>query len=112
MKIETKKLLYDVQTACTEILAFISGKTRAEYLDDILLRRAVERDVEIIGEALSLMRTIDATSFERIPDASRIVGMRHRLIHGYAQVNDDIVWDAVQLDIPPLLQLVQDLLAE
>ena len=112
MKIETKKLLFDVQTACTEILAFISGRTRDEYLDDILLRRAVERDLEIVGEAMSLIRTIDAATFKRIPDASRIVGMRHRLIHAYAQVDDGIVWDTAQHDIPPLLQLARDLLDE
>ena len=96
MNRETKKYLFDVLTACNEIAAFIKGKTRDDYLIDPLLRRAVERDLEIIGEAMVQLRDIDEPTVRSIPDAQRMIGMRHRLIHAYAQVNDDIVWDTAQ----------------
>lgn len=107
-----KKLLFDILTACNEITAFVAGKTGKEYRDDRLLRRAVERDLEIIGEAMSQLRAIDADTTNRIPDAPRIIAMRHRLIHAYGQVNDEVVWDTVQNNIPALRSIVQQLLDE
>lgn len=109
---QTKKLLFDIQTACHEISAFLAGKTHDDYLRDLQLRRAVERDLEIIGEALTQLRQLDLSTFDRIPDASLIVGMRNRLIHGYATVNSTLVWDAVTEDLPPLQIVVQQLLQE
>jgi uncharacterized protein with HEPN domain len=108
----TKKLLFDILIACTEIVSFTENKTRESYLADVLIRRAVERDFEIIGEAMGQLRALDGELFNQITDGPRIVGMRNRLIHAYAQVNDDVVWDVVQQNIPKLLAEVQILLTE
>jgi uncharacterized protein with HEPN domain len=59
---------------------------------------------------MSQLRTIDSATFDSIPDGARIVAMRHRLIHTYAQVNDDIVWDTTMQDIPTLRDVVREML--
>jgi uncharacterized protein with HEPN domain len=61
-----------------------------------LLRSAVERQLEIIGEALSRAAEDDKTLIDRIPELPRIVGLRNRIIYGYDSGNDEIVWDVVQ----------------
>ena len=109
---ETKKLLFDIATACNEIESFIADKTQSDYIDTLLLRRGIERDLEIIGEAMNQLRVVDAATFNLVPNGHRIVGMRHRLIHAYGQINDYIVWDTVQSDIPELAQVVKKLLEE
>lgn len=62
MSDKDKKYLFDVLTACDEISSFISGKTRQDYKADALLRRGVERDLEIIGEALSRLREMEPSA--------------------------------------------------
>jgi uncharacterized protein with HEPN domain len=88
----------------------VAGKTQDDYYADTLVRRAVERDLEIIGEAVSQLRTFDPDTAALLPNLNQMVGMRHRLIHAYAQVNDDIVWDTAQNDIPRLRDIVATLL--
>lgn len=110
MNRESKKYLFDVLAACDEIASFVRGESHESYVSNALLRRAVERDVEIIGEALAQLRSADTETAASVPDSSRIIGMRHRLIHGYAEVDDDIVWDAANHDIPELADIVRTLL--
>jgi uncharacterized protein with HEPN domain len=72
----------------------------------------VERQFEIVGEALSqLIETFPEVS-ERITDARRIIAFRNRLIHGYASVADDIVWGIVEGYLPKLKEEIQQLLEE
>jgi uncharacterized protein with HEPN domain len=59
MNHRSNKLLFDLLTTCQEITSFLAGKTRDEYFNDNLLRRAVERDLEIVGEAVSQLRSVD-----------------------------------------------------
>lgn len=61
---------------------------------------------------MSQLRDIDVNITNRIPNASRIIAMRHRLIHAYGQVNDEIVWDSVQSNLPELRSFIQQLLDE
>jgi uncharacterized protein with HEPN domain len=58
-----------------------------------MLRRAVEREFEIIGEALNQLNKIDQNL--PVSNKSLIVGMRNRVIHGYDKVDDEIVWGAI-----------------
>ena len=110
MKPTSKKYLFDIKIACDEIAEFVVGKSRDDYFADTLLRRAVERDLEIIGEAVNQLRSSDPETAQLIPNLGQMVGMRHRLIHAYVQVNDDIVWDTAQQDIPRLRDVVVVLL--
>lgn len=110
MKQSSKKYLFDIKVACDEIAEFVAGKSQDDYFADTLLRRGVERDIEIIGEAVSQLRDSDPDTAARLPNLNQMVGMRHRLIHAYAQVNDDIVWDTARSDIPRLREIVASLL--
>lgn len=110
MKQSSKKYLFDIKMACDEIAEFVAGKSQDDYFADTLLRRGVERDIEIIGEAVNQLRSSDPDTAQLIPNLGQMVGMRHRLIHAYAQVNDDIVWDTARHGIPKLRDVVADLL--
>jgi len=96
------KLLYDVKLAIDEIDTFFQAepKTYENYKNNILLRRAVERNLEIIGEAMNRILR-DEPSFP-IENAIRIVGLRNQIIHGYDSVSDETIWGVVTLHIPKL----------
>lgn len=110
MRLEVKKCLEDIRQAAELILQFTSGRTFAEYHDDALLRSAVERQFEIIGEAVNRLTKIDATIAAGLPDAPRIVAFRNILIHAYDVVDNHVVWDVVQDNLAPLLARVSTLL--
>ncbi|MHC4579372.1 MAG: HepT-like ribonuclease domain-containing protein [Planctomycetota bacterium] len=101
-----------MRRAAELILQFTAGKQKSEYSETPLLRSAVERQFEIVGEALARLRREDPEVGNRIPNHRRIIAFRNILIHGYDAVDDDVVWDVVQRDLPTLLELVQSLLAE
>lgn len=105
-------LLWDLLTATTRIQGFVAGKTWDDYAADILLRSGVERQFEIAGEAMSVLRKEDPETAARVPDVHRIVGMRNVLIHGYAEINDLTVWRTATGDLQSLVQAVEALLAE
>jgi uncharacterized protein with HEPN domain len=110
MQLEAKKLLEDVRQACEEILAFTNGKTFKDYKRDRLLRSGVERQFEIIGEALNhLVKTAPAVA-DQVSHYKRIISFRNILIHGYDLVEDTVVWDVVVKDLPLLHSQVIKLL--
>ncbi|MCS7306733.1 MAG: DUF86 domain-containing protein [Thermoguttaceae bacterium] len=110
MRCETKKYLYDIQKAAENIQTFVAGKTFSDYQQDVMLRSAVERQFGIIGEALVQMTKIDLPTAAQIPEYRRIIAFRNILIHGYAEVDDRIVWDIICEKLPVLLGAVQKLL--
>ncbi|CAA9586505.1 MAG: Protein of unknown function DUF86, BT0167 group [uncultured Thermomicrobiales bacterium] len=84
------------------IAGFIDRVDVLAYTDSRLHRRAVEREFEIIGEALSIAARLDQTLEGRIPDLRNAIKLRHRVIHGYETVDDTIVWTAAKEDLPRL----------
>jgi uncharacterized protein with HEPN domain len=88
------------------------GKSFVDFDSDLVLRSAVERQFEILGEALNRLARLDAALAARIPDLRLIVAFRNILIHGYASIDRARVWRAVQHDLPPLQATLVDLLAE
>lgn len=111
MQPESLKPLQDIRAAAEYILKKTSGKTKDDYLSDDLLRPAVERHFEIIGEALTRLRRDSATLFQ-IPDQKQIIAFRNLLIHGYDAVDSNRVWDAIENSLPALHQCVVQLLSE
>ncbi len=109
MELIQRKLLADIIEAIDAIDHHLQGRrVFAEYLDDRTRRRAVERELEIIGEAVSkLLRS--APDFP-LSYARQIVDMRNRVIHAYDTVDNIIVWKTIMKDIPVLRAEAQALL--
>jgi uncharacterized protein with HEPN domain len=97
------KRLEDAIEACERVQGFLNSIPIDTFLGSELLRSAVERQLEIIGEALNAASKEDKSFAEMIPDLPRIVGLRNRLIHGYDAVDAEIVWDVVKHNVPILL---------
>lgn len=93
---------HDLLTAISEIRGFIKDRTLEELLSDRAFQLILEREFEIIGEALFRIRNLDARTFEQIPSAHRIVGMRNILAHGYDRVDYEILWDAANHELEAL----------
>lgn len=110
MQLESKKFLEDMRRAADLIAKFTVGKTVDHYGNDELLRSAVERQFEIIGEALKRLAAMDEATASRIGGRKRIVAFRNILVHGYDMVDDHVVWDVVQNHLPVLLREVMALL--
>jgi uncharacterized protein with HEPN domain len=96
MELEAKKLVYDIDRAIELIVSFTRGKRSEDYTSDPLVRSAVERQFEIIGEALNRLTRVDPELASRISEYRRIIAFRNILAHGYDAVSDETVWDIVQ----------------
>ena len=112
MQPESPKFLEDIRAAAGYILEKTRDKSVEDYLSDDLLKPAVERHFEIIGEALNRLKRCDLTLAERISDHERIIAFRNVLIHGYDAIDDHRVWDAIEHSLPTMLQEVEFLLRE
>jgi uncharacterized protein with HEPN domain len=109
MQREIHKYLYDIRESIESIDSYLKNKRDfSEYKSDKLLRRGIEREIEIIGEATSRILKIDPNI--QIPDSRRIVDLRNWVIHGYDTVDDVIIWGIIINDIPRLKIQVNSLL--
>ncbi len=109
---DVRKLLFDVEKACGLIQKFVEGITLEAFVEDKLLQSAVERQSEILGEALKKALELDPSLADRVSDVRRIVAFRNRLIHGYADVSPQIVWGIAKTDVPRLLAEVQAIMGK
>lgn len=112
MNNRTRKLLFDVLESGRSIRGWCQDRTFAEYEANRQLRRAVEREFEIIGEALNHLSQDDPATAARIDRLPRIVGFRNRIIHGYNTVDDATVWGVIDKHLATLLAKVEALLQE
>ena len=110
MNDEIRKNLVDILNAAEEIQGFTQGMDFKAYQNSPVTQRAVERDFEIIGEALTRVKRIDEELLERISEHSRIIGFRNILIHGYDIVDEMIVWNAVENHLPTLMREIHGIL--
>src|SRR3954454_9655561 len=112
MRRDPRMYLWDMQQATSHIVQFAAERTFDDYVADVMFRSAVERQFEIIGEAMTQLAKLDPALAARIPDHRGIIGFRNILIHGYAIINDETVWQAVETNLPILLRELDALLAE
>ena len=107
-----KAHLYDISTAIDEIQSFFEQIPRRfdEYGKNLMLRRAIERNVGIIGEAVN--KIIKNNPEIEISNARAIIATRNRVIHDYAAVTDDVMWKIVINDLPKLKTEIDSLMAE
>jgi uncharacterized protein with HEPN domain len=101
MRLEAKQHLEDIRQAAELILQYVAGKSFEDDEPDPLLRSGVERQFEIIGEAINRLRKCDRTVADELPETPRIVAFRNILIHGYDVVNNRVVWDVVRINLAP-----------
>ena len=112
MRLDSKKYLEDIRQAGESITRFSRDRTLQDYADDALLRSAIERQFEIIGEALNRLSKSDPSAAAQISDCSQIIAFRNILIHAYDAVDDRVVWEAVTDRLPILLDEVRGLLED
>ena len=110
MKTQTKKRLLDAFTACQAIGSFVADYNFADFEQNLMLRSAAERQFEIIGEAMHQAEADDPEVTDVLPELRRIVGMRNRIIHGYDSVDDELLWQTIQHNIPPLRKHLEQIL--
>lgn len=107
-----RRRLLDALGACRAILDFVHGRTFEEYERSLLLRSAVERQFEIVGEALRQAERTDGSVGTRVLHLRRIVGLRNRLIYGYDVVDQQLIWAIVRDELPPLIEQLTGALAD
>jgi len=106
---EIKKYLFDIQESIDSIQKYLGDKLDFKnYMADKMLRRAVEREFEIIGEAMSRIEKLDSTI--EISSKRQIISMRNRVIHGYDKIDNEIVWGTIVRHLPPLKLEIDNLL--
>jgi len=107
---DPRAYLWDARRAIALVIEFVADRSWTEYDDDALLRSAVERQFEIVGEALNQLRRAAPDLGARVPDLPRIVAFRNLLIHGYAAIDDRLVWEVATERTATLLAVLDDLL--
>jgi uncharacterized protein with HEPN domain len=96
--------------AAEQALAFVQGRNRADLDGDAMLRLALARAVEIVGEAAAQVSEAGRSELAALP-WQQIIGMRNRLVHAYFDINRNILWDTVQLALPSMLDQLKAFLA-
>lgn len=109
-----EKWLYDVKQSTDEIDNYFAGKEKnfSEYQKNIILKRAVERNLEIIGEAVKRILQKDSTYENKIRSAKNIIGLRNQIIHAYDSISDENIWAILINHLPKLKEDVAKMFAE
>lgn len=110
MDSEIEIWLFDILQAIKDIESFFNEDSIrfGKYISDLKTKRAVERELEIIGEAFNrILKKDDKFKFENI---HKIIGTRNRIIHGYDSVSDDLIWSIIINHLPPLKKEIEKML--
>ena len=103
---DDETLLRDMLDHARVAFEAAAGRRREELDRDLIFRAGVERFIQIIGEAASRVSSKRQKALPGVPWAD-IVGMRNRLVHGYAEVDLDVLWRAIRTDLPDLIELLE-----
>ncbi len=109
MRHDPAKLCEDILRVVEEIETFCQGKTFDDSREDRGLQLIIERELEIVGEALVRLRRDHGDLADRIPDIHKIIGLRNVLAHGYDILEHEILWDIVVNKIPALKRAIRTL---
>ena len=112
MRPETAAALYDMSQAADRIVEATEGKAFDDYQSDWYFQSAVERQFEILGEALARIRDLERSIFEQIPEAAKVIALRNIIIHGYDAIDPRVLWAIVEQRLPELRTLLSRLLEE
>jgi uncharacterized protein with HEPN domain len=103
---KTRKYLFDILESVESIESYIENIDFFQYQKNKMVRRAVEREFEIIGEATNDLLKLDDKL--NISGGKRIIGMRNRVIHGYDKIDDGVVWGTIKKHLPVLKNEVKE----
>ena len=108
------KWLFDISIAIAEIESYFenSKKTFNDYQQNTMRKRAVERNLEIIGEAVNRIIKRDGTYAEKISNSQAIIGLRNQVIHAYDNISDENIWSILINHLPKLKADVDLLISE
>jgi len=112
MERDPRAYLWDAKKSADAIAEFVRGRTFDDYAANSMLRSAVERQFEIIGEALRRLEKAAPDVALRLPERSQAIAFRNILIHGYHSIDDGIIWRTVHESLPALRARVAPLLDE
>jgi len=107
---EPEKYLYDMLSSCEFLLEFTSSKAVDDYINDRAFRSALERELQIIGEALIGLEKVAPAVAAQIPEYQNIIGFRHVLVHGYDSLDPSTIWNVVETKLEGLAQNIKSLL--
>jgi uncharacterized protein with HEPN domain len=102
--------LWHIAQASELIARFTAGRSFDDYPEDAMLRAAVERQFTIIGEATVALRRVHPALAASIPEVGSIIASRNILVHGYATVDDRVVWGIVERRLAPLRSTVEEMI--
>lgn len=109
---DPEKYLHDILDSVEFLMTFTGGRTIADYVRDRGFRSAVERELQIVGEALLQLHSVQPAIAARITEYQRIIRFRHVLVHGYAELKADLVWQVIEEKLSILRDEAQALLRE
>lgn len=106
------KWLFDIKMSIDEINEFFQNEEEDffNYRNNLMRKRAVERNLEIIGEAIKRIITRDDSFMEKISNAKAIIGLRNHVIHSYDSVSDENIWSILINHLPKLKIEVDNLI--
>ena len=107
---DPQKYLYDIINCSEFIVQLTRDKTVDDYKNDRVFRSALERELQVIGEAMLQLDHISPETVEKISEHRNIIGFRHVLVHGYDSLDPDTVWNVVEIKIEILLNQAKELL--
>ncbi len=110
MSHQINKHLFDIRQAIEDIESFLNDKKYHDFTSGTLIQSAVERKLEIIGEALNRIKKKIARILDNITDAHRIIAFRNVLIHGYDNLDSKIIWDVCHYNLSKLKEEINNLM--
>lgn len=105
-----QKYLYDIVNCSEFVLEMTKDKTVEDYKNDRVFRSALERELQIIGEAMLQLDHLSPDTVEKIAEHRSIIGFRHVLVHGYDSLDPNTVWNVVETKMKSLLRQARELL--
>lgn len=107
---DPKKYLHDIIDSSRFLIEFTANRTLEDYKQDRGFHSAVERELQIVGEAVMMLKKLNPQLADKITENNRIIHFRHVLVHGYDILNHELIWNVIENKLPTLLQEAEELL--
>lgn len=102
MRRNPQKFMFDMLDSCRFLMELTKNEHVDKFMEDRVFRGAIERELQIIGEAMLQLKTISPVTAAEFTEHERIIGFRHVLVHGYHELDPDIVWRVIKDKLPIL----------